>query len=93
MGESLLYFVVLCLSLVNALAFFLFGMDKWKARHARRRIPESALLTVALLGGALGAWIGMKCWHHKTLHARFRYGVPFLLITQFLLLGFAFCKL
>lgn len=66
---------------LNVLTFAVYGLDKWKARHARRRISEAALLTWAAVGGAVGAWIGMKVWHHKTLHWKFRLGVPFLTLV------------
>lgn len=46
------------------------------------RIPESTLLLLAFMGGSVGAWLGIKVWHHKTLHKKFKYGVPFIFILQ-----------
>ena len=43
-------------------------------------IREAALLGLAVLGGSIGAWLGMKVWHHKTLHKKFRFGVPLILM-------------
>ena len=40
---------------VNAAAFFLYGLDKWKAVHGRWRIREMTLLLVAAAGGSAGA--------------------------------------
>ena len=80
MTQYLLYALLLYLAAINLIAFFLYGIDKWKSRHAKWRITEARLLTVALLGGSLGALLGMKIWHHKTLHPRFRYGLPLILI-------------
>ncbi len=77
------YFLLFYLVFINALSFVVFGIDKWKARHNCWRISEFWLLTCAAVGGALGAWIGMQVWHHKTMHAKFRYGVPLLLLAQF----------
>ena len=75
--------VILSLILiVNVLAFLLYGIDKWKAKHSRWRIPESVLLGMAVVGGSIGAWLGMRVWHHKTQHKKFRYGVPLILIVQ-----------
>lgn len=68
--------ITLYLALINLLSFILFGIDKWKAKRARWRIPESTLLTIAALGGSLGAWLGMRVWHHKTLHKKFAWGIP-----------------
>lgn len=70
------------LAAINVVTFFVYGIDKWKAKHNRWRISEAALLLLAALGGSIGAWIGMKVWHHKTQHKKFRYGVPLILIVQ-----------
>lgn len=73
---------LLILAAINLVAFLAFGIDKLKARRHRWRISEASLLWLAALGGALGAWLGMHVWHHKTLHRKFRWGVPLLLILQ-----------
>ncbi len=58
------------------------GVDKRKARKHRRRISEKNLFTMAALGGAIGIWAGMSAFHHKTLHKKFKYGIPFLAIIN-----------
>lgn len=78
--------LTLFLVLMNLLAFAVFGVDKWKAKHDRRRVPERTLWLLAVLGGALGALIGMQVFRHKTQHRSFRWGVPILLIVQIVLL-------
>ena len=70
------------LAAINVATFVVYGVDKLKARRGRRRISEAALLLLALLGGSLGAWLGMKAWHHKTLHKRFSYGIPLMMVCQ-----------
>lgn len=70
------------LALINVVTFFLFGIDKYKAKRAKWRVRESTLLLLSVLGGSIGAWLGMKVWHHKTQHKKFKYGVPFILIVQ-----------
>lgn len=82
MTKYLLYALLLYLALINLIAFLLYGIDKWKSRHAKWRITEARLLSIALLGGSLGAFLGMKIWHHKTLHPRFRYGLPLILFLH-----------
>lgn len=83
--------VILSLILiVNVLAFLLYGIDKWKAKRARWRIPESVLLGLAAVGGSIGAWLGMRVWHHKTQHKKFRCGVPAILVAQIVLLVWIF---
>ena len=87
MTKYLLYALLLYLAAINIVAFFLYGIDKWKARHDKWRVTEARLITISLLGGSLGAYLGMKTWHHKTQHPRFRYGLPLIL---FLHLAIAF---
>lgn len=71
---------------VNLLTFIVYGVDKSKARKSRWRIPETVLLMLAVAGGSVGAWMGMRVWHHKTLHLKFKYGIPFIFLLQI-----AFC--
>lgn len=70
------------LLLVNLLAFALYGIDKLKAKKGAWRIPESALLLVAFLGGSAGALLGMEVFRHKTKHAKFKVLVPLFLILH-----------
>ena len=70
------------LLIVNVLAFIIYGFDKYQARKAGRRIPEATLLIWAGIGGSIGAWMGMKLLHHKTLHKKFKYGIPILITMQ-----------
>ena len=67
---------------INLLAFSLMGTDKSNARRSKRRIPEAALFLVALLGGSLGAVVGMNFFRHKTKHWYFVVGMPLILILQ-----------
>ncbi|MGO5152824.1 DUF1294 domain-containing protein [Segatella copri] len=63
-----------------------YGIDKDKAKKAKWRISEATLLTMAAVGGSIGAWLGMKAWHHKTQHRKFKYGVPIILLIQIALM-------
>lgn len=67
---------------MTLLTFSAFGVDKWKARHGRWRIPEATLLLMAALRGSIGALLGMRVWHHKTLHRKFTLGIPLILTLQ-----------
>lgn len=67
---------------VNSLTFLLYGIDKYKAKKGRWRISEATLLTMAAIGGSIGAWAGMRTWHHKTMHKTFKYGIPVIIIMQ-----------
>ena len=80
MGIS--YIILAVLGLMSVVAFCAFGIDKYKARHDGWRIPEKTLLLIALLGGAIGAFAGMKAFHHKTLHKKFSILVPLFALAQ-----------
>ena len=67
---------------VNIVTFFLYGIDKYKAKKGRWRISEATLLMMAVIGGCIGAWAGMRLWHHKTMHKKFKYGIPVIIILQ-----------
>ena len=67
---------------INIATFFLYGIDKYKARKGRWRISEATLLMMAVIGGSIGAWAGMRLWHHKTMHKKFKYGIPIIIILQ-----------
>ena len=82
MSQYLLYGLLIYLAAINIVAFFLYGIDKWKARHDKWRITEARLIWIAVFGGSIGALLGMKLWHHKTQHAKFKYGLPAILILQ-----------
>ena len=77
---------------INIATFFVYGIDKWKARRSRWRIPESTLLTLAVLGGSIGAFIGMRTCHHKTMHNKFKYGVPLIINLQVVLAVYIYIR-
>lgn len=80
--EAVIYYLVI----INIITFLVYGIDKWKARKSLWRIREASLLMLAVLGGSIDAWLGMKVWHHKTQHKKFKYGVPAIIIVQLALI-------
>ena len=74
--------LVAYVAIINTLAFIVYGIDKLKAKKGRWRIPESTLLLLAVVGGSMGAWYGVRVWHHKTLHKKFKYGIPLIMAIQ-----------
>ena len=74
----------LYLVLINACALALMCLDKLFAKKRRRRIPEATLMLFALLGGSVGAWLGMYLVRHKTRHPKFYLGIPAILLCQLL---------
>ena len=72
---------------INALGFWIMLDDKQRARKKRWRIPEATLLTVAILGGSAGCFLGMRLCRHKTRKPKFSVGIPVILLAQVLFLG------
>ena len=60
MGQTFLHIVLIYLAVINVVTFFMYGIDKWKAKKSRWRISEATLLMMAIIGGSIGAWLGMK---------------------------------
>ncbi|MEE0084745.1 MAG: DUF1294 domain-containing protein [Paludibacteraceae bacterium] len=81
------------LAIINVVAFTAYGLDKWKAKKSKWRIPESTLILFAAIGGALGAYAGMKCFRHKTQHKKFTILVPLFLIVWIVGLGWGMTRL
>lgn len=67
---------------INAITFIIYRIDKLKAKKGKWRTPEACLLGLAVIGGSIGAYLGIKVWHQKTLHKKFKYGIPAIIILQ-----------
>ena len=82
------------LGLINTVTFLIFGVDKLLAKHPRfrQRVPEKNLLLLAVVGGSVGALLGMWTFHHKTRHWYFRYGIPAILVVQLALAGWLWLR-
>ena len=86
MNLSFLQIALIYIGIINVATFFIYGIDKLKARKDMWRISESTLLLLAVIGGSIGALLGMKIWHHKTMHKKFKYGLPLILLAQIALI-------
>ena len=73
---------------INTVTFFVYGIDKYKAKQAKWRIPEVTLLLLAVLGGSIAAWMGIKVCHHKTMHKKFKYVIPAILLILVALMAY-----
>ncbi len=71
----------------NIIAFTLYGLDKSFAKKGRRRISEKALIFWAVIGGSIGAFLGMQIFRHKTKKPKFKI-VPVFLVIHLVLYGF-----
>ena len=87
MREYVIPFLVL-----NGLSFALFGLDKARAKAGAWRIPETLLILSAVVSGGIGAWIGMKVFHHKTRKPLFSIGIPVIILLEAVLAAIAVLK-
>ncbi|WP_405100677.1 DUF1294 domain-containing protein [Oceanobacillus sp. FSL H7-0719] len=76
MDSSILAYI----AAVNLLTLFLMRVDKQKAIKNQFRIPERTFFLLSFLGGAIGTYIGMKIFRHKTKHGKFTIGIPLLIV-------------
>ena len=81
-ANALLYYLIV----ITIVTFLVYGIDKWKAKQGSWRISEATLLILAVIGGSIDALLGMKVWHHKTMHKKFKYGLPLILLAQIALI-------
>ena len=75
MANALLYYLIV----INILTFAVYGIDKWrstsgrllptgrkKAKQGSWRISEATLLMLAVIGGTIGALLGLECKYGAT---------------------------
>ena len=80
------------LAAINLVTFAVYGIDKAKAKRGTWRVPEKTLFLLPLLGGSLGALLGMRVFHHKTKHWYFVWGIPLILLAQLALAVWLYVK-
>ena len=74
--------VIIVLVIWNLVTFLVMGLDKYKAKKHKRRIPEKTLFAMSFLFGGMGVLLGMSVFHHKTKHASFKILVPLGIIVN-----------
>jgi len=77
---------------INLVTFAVYGADKRRARRGAWRVPEKTLFLLPLLGGSVGALLGMRVFRHKTKHWYFVWGVPAILLAQMALAVWLLCR-
>ncbi len=83
-------YLLIYLTTVSLITFIAFGVDKRKAKKGKFRISEKRLISLALIGGSVGALFGMYTFRHKTKVNKFRFGVPCILILQIAIIALAY---
>ena len=77
------------LLIINIITFIIYGIDKYKSIKHKYRVSEDTLIILAILGGTLGAFLGMITFHHKTQKKKFILLIPLImLIWVYILIKF-----
>lgn len=84
--------LIIYVAVMSVIAFAAFGLDKYKAKTDKWRTPEKTLFILAILGGGIGAFLGMRVFRHKTKHTQFVIGIPAIMIVQLILIGWLWLK-
>lgn len=85
------YFIAGYLVFINLFTFTIFAFDKRQAKKHRFRVPVAVLMLLSIIGGALGGYISMQVFRHKTNNPQFYYGLPAIIVIYVaLLLALAF---
>ncbi len=87
-GLTLKLVFIVYYAILNIVGFLVMLSDKRKAMYNRTRTKESTLFLVSILGGALGVFLAMHIFRHKTKHGSFIYGIPAILIVHILLISY-----
>lgn len=77
------------LAAVNLATFAAFCLDKHYAEAQQRRIRESTLMGLSLMGGALGGILAMRLVRHKTKRWYFALGLPTFLVLHVVIVAYA----
>ena len=78
----MLHIIIYGLFALNLITFIIYGLDKFKAKKAKWRISEVTLILLAVIGGSIGAWLGLQVCRHKTQHKKFFIGIPAIITLQ-----------
>ncbi|MGB8695871.1 DUF1294 domain-containing protein [Acinetobacter sp.] len=64
--------VLLFISIINAMTYWMYAQDKEAALMGKRRVPEQTLHILSFLGGWPTAWLAQEKLRHKTQKQPFR---------------------
>ena len=81
------FILIIHLGLINLILFIMYGADKRRAIRHKWRIPEKVLIGLAFAGGAYGAALGMKIFHHKTQKRKFQFLIPLSVVLDTFLIA------
>lgn len=83
-----MYILIGYFVLISMTGFIIMGVDKKRSQKGQWRIPEKRFWMIGLLGGGIGLLLGMRTYHHKTMHKTFTIGMPLMVLFNVLCYGY-----
>lgn len=79
------YWILGYIIFLNVYLYWIMGKDKEYARRGQQRIPERHIFLFSALGGAIGTYLAMHHFRHKTKHRSFTIGIPVIIAIHIIL--------
>jgi len=81
---SVLHILLGILAAINVFSFLLMARDKRRSIRGsgKTRTPEGKLFFLATICGAIGVYLGMLAFRHKTKKWYFQIGIPLLILQN-----------
>ncbi len=86
------YILAAYLIIFNIVGFVVCAADKRAAIRHNRRVSERTLFLLALVGGAIGIWLSMLFFRHKTRKLRFMVFIPVIALAHAALAYVLLCQ-
>lgn len=80
------YNLIYYLLIINVITFILFGIDKHKSIHRKKRISNAMLLFCSFIGGSIGALCAMQLFKHKVKKDYYSVGLKYIMLMQIFIL-------
>ncbi|MCL2672004.1 MAG: DUF1294 domain-containing protein [Clostridiales bacterium] len=81
-SEQLFYLILFLVVAMSVITFWVFYLDRRRARHRQSRIPDLVLILLALCGGSIGAILAMAILKVKTRNPQFLVGLPLIFLVE-----------
>ena len=75
-------YILMYLIIINLITFIVFALDKICAIKKKWRYKEISLLGMCFVGGAIGGFLAMHLFRHKTKKKAFVIGVPLIIVIH-----------
>lgn len=85
MNLDTFYWIIGYVLFLNVYLYWIMGKDKQSAKSGQTRVPERHIFIFSILGGAIGTYLAMYHYRHKTKHKSFTIGIPIIIAIQLII--------